>query len=267
MGIDREVGATNTDTSTEMYFPQSTVNTILSATIAIVSIGNFQMEGLRSENGDFGIAVPQLIAQNLINNSNSTYEVKALLGEGSNLIIQWKTSIAKRPVNVVLLKDFHRLLVKLTAKGNEKAEQILESLSSLSLHQLFADAFEINATPADRQALLKSNQDDWEKARSKGIQSRRAATDHVATFKPTPKDYAITTNSTYLGLFGKKAAEIKEERGVPKKKSARDAMTNTELIALSLAEALVAEREHRSLEELKRDSFAQAQAISKALSR
>jgi phage anti-repressor protein len=107
----------------------------------------------------------------------------------------------------------------------------------------------------------------WDKARLEGIQARRDFTDHIATFNPSGKDYAIATNSTYKGMFGKTAAEIKSERGLSPKKSARDAMTKVELAALKLAELTVAEREHRSLYELKEDSFIQAQAFSKAITR
>jgi phage anti-repressor protein len=106
----------------------------------------------------------------------------------------------------------------------------------------------------------------WTKARSKGIEARKNYTEVVHSFEPTSKDYAIATNQTYLGMFGKTAAELKIDRGIAPKKSARAGFTKLELIAVELAEASVSEREHRSLTELNRSSFEQAQAISRALS-
>jgi hypothetical protein len=112
---------------------------------------------------------------------------------------------------------------------------------------------------------VAGRQSAWAEARSKGIEARKNYTEVVHSFEPTSRDYAIATNQTYLGMFGKTASELKIDRGIAPKKSARAGFTKLELIAVELAEASVAEREHQSLRELNKSSFEQAQAISRAL--
>lgn len=107
---------------------------------------------------------------------------------------------------------------------------------------------------------------DLDKERKSGIVARREYTDLALTFKPTPKDYAIATNQTYLGLFGETAAQLKESRGLKKRQSARDGMNEIELAAVRLTELSVARNQSiASIRQLNQASFAQAQAISLAL--
>lgn len=105
-----------------------------------------------------------------------------------------------------------------------------------------------------------------DKERAAGIVARREHTDAIAMFNPTPKDYAIATNQTYLGMFGQTAAEIKDERGLKQKQSARDGMNDVELAAIRLTELAVArDRSIANLNQLSAANYVQADAISKAL--
>lgn len=57
-----------------------------------------------------------------------------------------------------------------------------------------------------------------------------------------PGDFAECTNATYRGLFGKRAAQIRAERGLPKSKPLRDSFDLKELATVSFAEALASDR-------------------------
>jgi hypothetical protein len=67
---------------------------------------------MREDDGTFGIAVPQLVSHYLVSQDNSNREAKTYMAAGSNLV-KWRTTISNRPVNVILLTDFERLLAKL----------------------------------------------------------------------------------------------------------------------------------------------------------
>lgn len=113
----------------------------------------------------------------------------------------------------------------------------------------------------------KSTQPDIEhdKERKSGIVARREYTDTAQKLNATPKDYAIATNHAYRGAFGMSAAEIKVDRGLKKKQSARDGLNTVELAVIRLTELAVARKSVASLNQLNQASFVQAQAISQAL--
>jgi hypothetical protein len=127
------------------------------ASIAQVSIGKLSIEGLMAEDGTFGIAVPQLISHNLISQDNSNREAKTYMGASSNLV-KWRTEISKRPVNVILLTDFEKLLAKLDRAGNKAAQGMRDDLVGLALTQLFSDAFGLKFEKEERQAYLIDRQ-------------------------------------------------------------------------------------------------------------
>ena len=53
----------------------------IKAEITPVSIGFLTIEGLMSENGEFGVAVPQLASINLVPQNRSVKQLHALLGK------------------------------------------------------------------------------------------------------------------------------------------------------------------------------------------
>jgi hypothetical protein len=147
------------------------------AVIAQVPFGKFGMEGLmREDDGTFGIAVPQIClkldipeknSQRIISTAlqipslkkDSTTLVKSSPGNGSqSLILKWKTTLHPKAVNVILLPDFERLLRKLDKAGNKAAEQMVDDLVGLSMHQLFSDAFGQKFEKEERQAWLVDRQ-------------------------------------------------------------------------------------------------------------
>jgi hypothetical protein len=106
---------------------------------------------------------------------------------------------------------------------------------------------------------------DRDKERKSGVVARREYTDVIETFNPTPKDYAIATNHAYRGAFGMSAAQIKIERGLKKKQSARDGLNTVELAVIRLTELAIARKSVDTLNQLNEASFKQAEAISRAL--
>jgi hypothetical protein len=128
------------------------------AVIAQVPFGIRTIEGLMTEcDAIFGIAVPQIVSLDLASQNNPTRDVQTYMGKGFKLV-KWKTPINSNPVNVILLADFERLLRKLDKAGNKAAEQMVDELVGLSMHQLFSDAFGLKFEKEERQKWLTNRQ-------------------------------------------------------------------------------------------------------------
>jgi KilA-N domain len=63
-----------------------------------------------------------------------------------------------------------------------------------------------------------------------------------------PMEYAICSNGLYDGLWGGKAADLKERLGLPKSASLRDHLDNTRLIDLEFAESLATRMSQQTLD-------------------
>jgi len=133
-------------------------NSIIRAIIAPVNIGYLSFEGLRSDLEEFGIAVPQVAALDLVPPNRSFKQLESLLGIVFQSHQKWKTPLNPKAVNVLTLVDFERLLRKLDKAGNPVAESICDNLIGLSLHQLFSDAFKVKFEEEERQEFLKWRQ-------------------------------------------------------------------------------------------------------------
>jgi hypothetical protein len=127
------------------------------AVITQVSVGSKSIEGLMSEDGTFGIAIPQLVSHDLVAQKNASRELIALLGNGFKFL-KWRTTLNRKAVNVILLPDFERLLLELALSGNRSAIAMARDLAGLALTQLFADAFGQKFEKQDRQAWLIDRQ-------------------------------------------------------------------------------------------------------------
>jgi hypothetical protein len=145
------------------------------AVIAQVSIGNLSLEGLMAEDGTYGIAMPQLSPMLNIPLKNSRRYISGLLipkltitettkleavpiQDSQKLLRKWRTTLNSKAVDVILLADFERLLRKLDKAGNKQAEQMVDDLVGLSMHQLFSDAFGLKFEKEERQAFLIDRQ-------------------------------------------------------------------------------------------------------------
>lgn len=84
---------------------------------------------------------------------------------------------------------------------------------------------------------------EWMAKRSISRATRLAYTDTLKRHGvEKPGDYAECTNATYRGLFGKRAAQIRAEKGLKKSQPLRDAFDLKELATVSFAEVMAGDR-------------------------
>jgi hypothetical protein len=143
------------------------------AELAIVRIGVLEIEGLMLEDGTFGLTSKQ-VSSLILDNTNTTTFKKRLIEIsrtkiGQKLIpngIEFKgkvkinsTAQGGTPyVDVMELAMFERLLRVADKLDNEKASDLVDLLTGLSLHQLFSDAFCLQFEKEERQAWLEQRQ-------------------------------------------------------------------------------------------------------------
>lgn len=185
--------------------------TILSAAITTVQLGeNLSTQGLMSETGAYGIAVPQFcqLVSFPIKHSSATF--KTLLTKGKDApkeveFPKWKTPLNSQPVNVLTLKQIEKLLLRLSVRGHEPAIDLSESLLGLSLHQMFSDAFKVDFTPSDRQAYLTAN---WVPSRDYSMSMHPWFQQHcVANHYPAAKVHDFMT----MLVFGQTAEMARQK--------------------------------------------------------
>lgn len=141
------------------------------------------------------------------------------------------------------------------------------------VNEVFLRAKSGDATLAD-EVLERSDEagNEWAGKRALG----RATRKHLAAVLKEhdivkPVDYAICTNGTYVGLFGKTAQTIRGEKGLPKKGggSLRDRMDTSELVYVMASEQLASERieeeDRRGVSECSEATRKSASNIARAL--
>ena len=129
---------------------------IMSATVATVKLGTLEFEGLRLAGGAFAIAIPQLVALNLIAPDTSLAELKLSLGVSLPSAKKVKTKLHPESVNCISLSDFSLVLYTLNRRRVPAAVDMVSSLFSLSANQLFSDAFGVKLDVVGRQNLLNT---------------------------------------------------------------------------------------------------------------
>jgi hypothetical protein len=211
---------------------------ILKADVTVVKMGLREIEGLMFENGDFGIAVPQICSIFQIERNQASKGIKALLGKGFQFD-KVRTTLHPKAVNVLRLPDFEKLLFRLSLKGNTTAIEISEELIGLSLNQLFSDSFGIKFETEERQR--------WLKRRQLTKQSFWHLTDDIKAWlerndkanSPNAKFYySNALDAMNLGLFGKKSKQIKEELGIKSGELNRDYFSEAALNKVDKVQAL-----------------------------
>jgi hypothetical protein len=201
------------------------------AEIANVKIGCLEFEGLMLDDGTFGIAVPQVCSVFQTDKNQASRTIKSILGNDFQFD-KWRSTLHPKAVNVLSLVDFEKLLRKLDRSGNLLAQGLVDSLVGLSLHQLFSDAFCVKFEQEERQ--------EWLKDRDNGKIYRRTLTDSIKDYlRSHPREdkrlYPITTDLIYLGIFNRRAAQLKVDWD---EKNPRDSMTNHELFLVAEVESL-----------------------------
>lgn len=82
---------------------------------------------------------------------------------------------------------------------------------------------------------------DWIQARIESIHTRNVLTSIIGQHGALDgRSFSLCTNATYVGLFGKPAAELKAEAGLKPSDSLRSGFTDFTLTQLKLAEMLAA---------------------------
>ena len=131
------------------------MSNITKATVATVKLGDLEIEGLMLPDGSYAIAFSQLATLKLVPRNRSIKQLKSRIGGDFPSHQSIKTELNSKPVNVIDLEDFTKIVKKLARSGNERAFDFLEIMAGLSLRQLFADAFGEKFEVEERQEWLK----------------------------------------------------------------------------------------------------------------
>lgn len=152
-------------------------NSIMSAIVAQVPFGTIEIEGLMFENGEFGVALQQTATLFQLRPDNAQKTVKSKLGKDFSFVPaktnreETEGKRVRSKENTLALKDFERLVRKFDREGVELAQEMVDALFGLSLHQIFCDAFKVKFEADDRQEFLRT--------RLQGKVERRNLTDAI----------------------------------------------------------------------------------------
>ena len=213
----------------------------IKAEITTVSLGAISFQGLMNEDGEFGIAVPQIAEEFQFPNKHASRQLKTLLGKDFQFS-KWKTPLNPKPVNVLDLVGFEKLIFEMALKGNPTAITVSRALIGLSLHQLFSDAFGLKFEKEDRQKWLTT----------------RLATKH--DFRPLTdqlKRYGFTEGKDYARFVWMFQSKLDIESGM------RDNLPTEKLVELhGMQVKLISYMEcglnpWQALHKIKRDSWFQ----------
>lgn len=215
----------------------------IKAEITTVSLGSISFQGLMNEDGEFGVAIPQMVELNLVPPNRSVKQLEPLLGKGfTSHVVKWKTPINSKAVNVIPLDYFQTAIRALDKLGNPLAQTLVDALFGLSLHQLFSDAFGLKFEKEDRQKWLTT----------------RLATKH--DFRPLTdqlKRYGFTEGKDYARFVWMFQSKLDIESGM------RDNLSTEKLVELhGMQVKLISYMEcglnpWQALHKIKRDSWFQ----------
>jgi hypothetical protein len=189
------------------------------------------------EEGNYFVAIPQMVALDLIPPNRSRKQLEVSLGLSFQTQSKLKTELHPKAVNVISIQDFERTLAKLDRAGNKFAQDLRDALVGLSLHQLYSDAFGVKFDEEDRK--------NWLIERVEGKEVRRTLTDSIHDYLVSQGKgdafgyYARITNQIYQGIFGLDANQIREQLGVTGYGLTRDHLNSKEIRIVAKVEDLV----------------------------
>jgi len=222
-------------------------NQILKAETAIVKVGLREFEGLMFEDDSFGISASQVCSIFQFDKIHASRDIKAILGKGFQFAKSY-TTLHPKGISVLQLTDFEILIRKLEIEDNLVARQLSEDLIGLSLIQLFSDSFGIKFEKEERQAYLI--------ARTEGKVVRRKLTDVIKEWCDKNEcggkvqAYCIyCSDEVNKVVFGVKAKELRENRGVSNNKLLRNTFSSDELRKIEFMEDRIIE--HTILDNMK----------------
>lgn len=184
------------------------------AVVATVNYAGFEFSGLQMPDGSYGITASQ--AWEILKFSdlpkNASRDVKRLLGKDYQTF-RIASELNPKKVNVILLKDFGLLVMKLAFRGNEFAQAIAEASVTTTIEQAFDIAFD------NKRSLIEYQ--EKQKARVQGKVTRRNMTNVVRDYVKSHSDdvsdnyknfiYNNCTDRTYRLVFGRSAKQLKED--------------------------------------------------------
>jgi hypothetical protein len=209
----------------------------MKAYVTKVQIGNLEIDGLMDEEGNYFVAIPQMVALNLVPPNRSQKQLESLLGLVFSSHVKLKTELNSKVVSAISIRDFERVLAKLDRAGNKFAQDLRDSLVGLTLHQLYSDAFGVKFEAEDRK--------NWLIERVEGKEVRRTLTDSIHDYLVSQGKgdafgyYARITNQIYQGIFGLDANQIREQLGVTGNEHTRDHFNSKEIRIVASVEDLV----------------------------
>ena len=195
-----------------------------------VQIGNFFIDGYLLPDGSFGMSQTQVFswvdssvgpsqaAKRYIEITRSKM-AQSLTPNG--FVVHRKIVVRDRNerVNVVPINDVAQFLVVALAMGYTECAGILALVSSLSLHQLFCDAFNVKFEKEERQEWLTNRQRTRE------------------TFKTCLTDALKKSGFTEPWQYGKFIHQLQEGLGI--KDGTRDELSIKELSLLTCAQEYI----------------------------
>ena len=177
------------------------MNSSAKAVVTKIDLGFAQVEGLILPDGSYAIALPQIVKLFQILQSNAQRDIKRILGEDFRFI-QSRSELNPRPVNIVKLEDFKKIIRALDKKGNEVAPAFMDAILEEGLERRFDHAFNIKVSEQERNARLE--------LRVTRLLARKLWTDTLMNHhlkltgvKPTPEQYRKWTVIVNKHLFNK----------------------------------------------------------------
>lgn len=173
---------------------------VTKAIIAKIELGIITTEGLMLPSGDYAVAVSQVANIFSLPKNHATRDVKRLLCKDSPLP-KVASELNSKPVNIIFLNDFKRIIRSLDKQGHPVAEALADALLEEGIERRFARAF--------NQKVEEEEYDERLKLRMKRLLARHDWTDvlmnrHVDLngVKPEPQDYKRWTVTVNQKLFG-----------------------------------------------------------------
>ena len=215
---------------------------LVRAKIAIVKIGNIEIEGLEFPDGTFGIGVPQIqeLFNDFLDNPNyASQRLKRLMGKDFKTHMKASTEFNKNATNTVTLQEFERIVAKLDRAGSVKAQDFRDELIGLSLQQLWADAFNRKFEKEERQQWLSSRQQSKATRRSFTTVINNYVLAHNEELSDNYKTFIYNncTDAIYRLLFGCSAKKLRESWNC---RDVRDELTIEEVFMVASIERLAA---------------------------
>ncbi|MGL5077330.1 MAG: hypothetical protein ACRDBG_16090 [Waterburya sp.] len=122
--------------------------TIKQAEVTQITIANtgILFNGLMFPNGEYAIAIPQIVELNLVPPNRSVKQLQTLVGIAFPSHQKATTVLNSKAVNVISLEDFNTLLCKLAFAGNEFCQNWLLACSAEKLTREFDRSFNVLRT-------------------------------------------------------------------------------------------------------------------------